>query len=132
MSPTQPVLPDGWPRPSGYSQAIIGTGDKVLKLAGQIGRDERSGQVLDGFVAQWGQALENVVTVVRAAGGDAENILSLRLYVTDVEQYKSAQQELGEPYLRAMGRHFPAITMVEITSLMEPHILLEIEAEAVL
>jgi enamine deaminase RidA (YjgF/YER057c/UK114 family) len=84
------------------------------------------------FVAQFARALENVLAVVREAGGEATAIARLTIYVTDKELYRSRLQEIGRIYRERMGRHYPAMALVEVRSLLEDEALVEIEATAVL
>ena len=104
----------------------------VLFVAGQIGWTERSTLVSDRFVDQFDQALANVLTVVRAAGGAPESVSRLTIFVTDKRQYVSAKEEIGQRYRARMGRHYPAMSLVEVRGLLEPGALVEIEATAVI
>lgn len=108
-----------------------GRGD-ILLVAGQIGWDGEGRIVSDDFVVQFGQALDNVLAVVRAAQGAPENIGRLTLYVVDKHQYLSRSREIGAVYRARMGRHFPAMALVEVKALLEDRALVEIEATAVL
>ena len=123
-----PVEPQGWPRPKGYSNGMRGRG-QLVAVAGQIGWDTQ-GKLADGFVAQLRQALSNVVTVVRAAGGDATDILSLTMYVTSKRDYLGALDAVGKAYREIMGRHYPAMALVEVSALVEDDALVEIQALA--
>lgn len=84
----------------------------------------------DAFVAQFGQALENVATVVKTAGGDVTDVMSLRLYVTDKQRYLQHTRELGQIYRRVFGKHFPAMALIVVAGLLEDAALVEIEALA--
>ncbi len=128
------VLPDGWERPRGYSHGAVSSGGRRVHVAGQVGTEEGSpGGVPGGdFAAQWGRALGRVVEVMRAAGGSAENITAMRVYVTSLTAYREAGAALGEGWKSSLGRHFPAITLVEVTGLVDANALVEIEAEGVL
>jgi enamine deaminase RidA (YjgF/YER057c/UK114 family) len=107
-------------------------GGRMLFIAGQTARD-RSGQVQAGdFVSQFDQALANVLAVLREAGGEPEDIGRFTIYVTDMAQYRINLKPLGEVYRRRMGTHFPAMALVEVTSLVDPQAVVEIEATAVL
>jgi enamine deaminase RidA (YjgF/YER057c/UK114 family) len=88
--------------------------------------------VSDRFVDQFDQALANVLSVVRAAGGTPESLARLTIYVLDKTTYRAAQREVGERYRARMAKHFPAMTLVEVKSLLEPGAVVEIEATAVL
>jgi len=117
--------------PKGYSNGQLApAGSSLLFVAGQIGWDTDQQLVSDNFAAQFGQALTNVLTVVRAAGGQAEHIARLTIYVTDKQEYLADLRGLGEVYRRVLGRHFPAMTLVEVSALVEPGAKIEIEATA--
>jgi len=105
---------------------------EMLAVAGQIGWDTDERIVDGGFVPQFRQALQNVVDVVNAGGGQASNIISLTLYVTDKQLYIDAIAEVGSIYRELMGKHFPAMALVGVASLLEPRALVEIQALAVL
>jgi enamine deaminase RidA (YjgF/YER057c/UK114 family) len=119
--------------PRGYSHGILApAGGRLLFVAGQIGGDADQRLVEGGFAPQFERALENVVAVVRAAGGAPEDLARLTLYVTDRREYLAALPAVGERYRRVMGRHFPAMALVEVQALLEPGARVEIEATAVL
>lgn len=130
MRPT-PVNPESLARPSGYSHGMKGAGE-LLFVAGQVGWTREGRLVSDDLVAQFGQALDNVLDVVWAAGGKPESLARLVLYVTDKGEYWQRRQAIGEAYRRRMGRHFPAMTLVEVRSLLEEGARIEIEATALL
>lgn len=117
--------------PRGYSHGMKGNGE-ILFVAGQIGWNADARLVSGDFVEQFAQALDNVLTVVRAAGGGPENIGRLTLYVVDKQQYLTLARPLGAVYRERMGRHFPAMSLVEVKALLEDGALIEIEATAVL
>jgi enamine deaminase RidA (YjgF/YER057c/UK114 family) len=125
------INPEGWPRPSGYSNAVIAQGRTVF-LAGQVGWNERGVFVSDLFVDQAKAAIANVVTVLRAAGGSPEHLVRLTWYVTDKSLYRLALPELGAAYREILGAHYPAMTLVVVAALLEDRALVEIEATAVL
>jgi enamine deaminase RidA (YjgF/YER057c/UK114 family) len=117
----------------GYSNGVLAQpGGALLFVAGQIGWDERQQLVGDDFVEQFDRALANVIAVVEAAGGRAEQIARLTIYVTDKREYLTAQREIGERYRARMNRHFPAMALVEVKSLLEDAARVEIEAIAVI
>ena len=101
-------------------------------IAGQIGWDRDSRIVSDDFADQFAQALGNVLAVVRQAGGQPENIGRLLIFVTDKSEYASRLRDIGSAYRQLMGKHFPAMTLVEVSSLLEPLAKVEIEALAVI
>jgi enamine deaminase RidA (YjgF/YER057c/UK114 family) len=125
------VNPPSLPAPRGYSHGIKGSGE-LLFVAGQIGYDEQGRVVSGGFVAQFARALENVLTVVREAGGSADRVARLVLYVTDKREYEAHLAEIGEAYRERMGLHFPAMALVEVRGLLEPGARVELEATAIL
>lgn len=129
-SPLSAVQPEGWAEPRGYSNGMIGEG-RVLFVGGQIGWDAE-GRFAEGFLGQVGQALANIVAVLKAAGGGPEHVGRLTWYVTDIEAYRASLRELGPVYRAAMGKHFPAMALVQVMSLVEEEALVEIEATAVL
>ena len=115
----------------GYSHGIVAEG-RLLFVAGQIGSTSDGDVVSDDFVEQFDQALANVLAVVTAAGGSSQSIARMTIYVLDKDEYARLQREVGERYRARMGRHFPAMTLVEVRSLLEPRARVEIEATAVL
>jgi enamine deaminase RidA (YjgF/YER057c/UK114 family) len=127
------ILPEGWARPRGFSHAVVSKGSTTIRVAGQIA-SESDGAVKagSGVGEQWRIALGKVVTVVRAAGADAPQIVLLRAFVTDIEAFKKAGPAIGEAWGATLGRHFPAMTLVEVSRLIDPNACIEIEAEAVL
>ena len=126
----KPINPSTLARPRGYSHGIRASG-RLLFVAGQVGWNERAQLVGEEFVDQFDQALANVLTVVMEAGGTPETVARLTIYVTDKEAYLRAQKEIGARYRARMGRHYPAMTLVEVKSLLEPGAKVEIEATAV-
>ena len=117
--------------PRGYSHGILASG-RLLFIAGQIGWNARAEIVGEDFVEQFDQALANVLCVVREAGGTAESIARLTVYVTDKTEYSAAQASVGARYRARMGKHYPAMTLVEVKALLEDGAKVEIEATAVL
>lgn len=117
--------------PSGYSHgALTPAGSRILFVAGQVGWDQDQHLVSDSFVDQFEQALDNVVTVVKEAGGTAENVARLTIFVTDKQEYLEGLEALGQAYRRVMGRHFPAMALVEVQAFLEPGAKIEIEGTA--
>lgn len=128
----QTILPDGWKRPSGYSNGVVASG-KVLFVAGQVGWNPATCAFeSDDFVRQFDQALANVVAVVRAAGGAPEHIARLTVYCIDKQRYLAALREVGGAYRAHLGKHFPAMAMVQVSALIEDRAQVEIEATAVI
>jgi enamine deaminase RidA (YjgF/YER057c/UK114 family) len=124
------LQPPGWPQPRGYANGILGEG-RLVVIGGQVGWDAE-GRFADGFVAQARQALANIAAVLAEAGGSPEHIARLTWFVTDIAEYRAALAELGPAYRAVMGRHFPAMTLVEVGALVEEEARVEIEATAIL
>jgi len=130
-SPLQVVLPAGWPRPRGYSQAIrVPAGRELVFVSGQVGWDEQGHFASREFVPQFEQALRNCAAVVAAAGGGAADIVRLTIFCRDRRAYLERQREVGEAYRRVMGAHYPAMALVEVAALVEDAAQIEIEATA--
>jgi enamine deaminase RidA (YjgF/YER057c/UK114 family) len=126
------VNPPGLAEPRGYSNGVAygPPGGSVLFLAGQIAWDASGRLVGDRFEDQFDQALANLIAVVLEAGGTPESIGKLTIFVVERAQYLAARKQIGERYRRRMGRHFPAMTLVEVRALLEPGALVEIEGIA--
>ena len=129
--PLEVVTPPALAPPRGYSHGLKGGGE-LLFVAGQIGWDAQQRVVSADFVAQFAQALDNVLAVVRAAGGAPQSIARLTIYVTDKHEYRSRARAVGAAYRERMGRHYPAMTLVEVRALLEDAAKVEIEATALL
>ena len=126
------INPEALGQPRGYSNGVLMEGGSLLFIAGQIGWDGDQRIVSDDFAAQFAQALENVLSVVREAGGEPENVARLTIYVTDKQEYSSHLRDVGSAYRQLMGKHFPAMTLVEVRGLLEHLAKVEIEATAVI
>ena len=124
------LQPPGWPAPRGYANGMLGQG-RIVLVGGQVGWDAE-GRFAPGFVAQAEQALRNILAVLAEAGGRAEDIARMTWYVTDREEYLARAREIGEAYREVMGRHYPAMALVEVKALLEDRAKVEIEATAVL
>jgi enamine deaminase RidA (YjgF/YER057c/UK114 family) len=119
--------------PRGYSNGVLtDPGSRLLFVAGQVGWDEKQTIVSENFVEQFDRALANVIAVVTEAGGVPDQIARLVLYVTDKKEYAAGLREIGESYRARMGKHFPAMVLVEVKGLLEDGARVEIEAVAVL
>ena len=125
------IQPDGWAEAKGYANGVLAK-DGTLYVGGQIGWDETQTFQSGDFIGQMEQALINIRTIVERAGGAVSDIVRLTWYVTDKKEYLARQREVGEVYRRVLGRHFPAMTMVVVSALVEDEALVEIEATAVL
>jgi enamine deaminase RidA (YjgF/YER057c/UK114 family) len=127
------IQPSDWPRPKGYANAIrVPAGRDLLFLAGQIGWGADGDLAGSDFLPQFRQALANVVTLVRQAGGEVEDIVRLTIFCIDKADYLADPKAVGEVYRGAMGRHFPVMSLVQVAALVEPGALVEIEATAAL
>ncbi len=125
------INPSTMSKPSGYSHGVKATGS-FLAVAGQVGWDAEGQIVGADFLSQFLQALENVVQVVREAGGEPQNLISLTIFVTSKEAYLDCLKSLGTGYRKIMGRHFPAMTLVEIAGLIEEGAQVEVQGLAVI
>ena len=124
-----PLLPEGWPRPSGYSNGTAAEGRMVF-VAGQVGWDT-AGNFPDSFIDQFEQTLRNTVAVLKAGGAGPEHVTRMTWYVTDLDEYRAAVPHLGHAYRTHMGKVFPAMAVVGVSGLVEPKAKLEIESTAV-
>ncbi|MGQ3283299.1 RidA family protein [Bosea sp. (in: a-proteobacteria)] len=124
------ILPEGWPLPRGYANGMVAEG-RVLVTGGLVGWDE-NGVFARGFLPQLERTFLNIKAVVEAGGGRIEDIVRMTWYVTDIEAYRASLKELGPVYRSVLGRHFPAMAVVQVVSLVEPEALVEIEATAVI
>jgi enamine deaminase RidA (YjgF/YER057c/UK114 family) len=118
-------------RPVGYSHGAVGRG-RTLALAGQIGWDGTGKLVAIDFAPQFRQAIANLTAVLTEAGGRPEDLISLRIYVTDKQRYLACLKEVGAAYREHLGGHYPAMALVQVADLLEPGALVEIEGLAVL
>lgn len=124
------LLPQGWPRPSGYSNGITAEGLQVF-VAGMIGWNEK-GEFPPEFLGQLTQALENTVAVLAEAGAGPEHVVRMTWYVTDLDAYRSNLKKIGATYREVMGKNFPAMAVVGVTGLVESQAMVEIESTAVI
>jgi len=129
MSMHRIIHPEGWAPARGYANGVL-TPDGRLYVGGQVGWTADQRFEAKDFLGQMEQALRNIRAVVEAAGGRPEHIVRLTWYVTDKREYLARQAEVGAAYRRVMGRHFPAMTMVVVSALVEDAALVEIEATA--
>jgi enamine deaminase RidA (YjgF/YER057c/UK114 family) len=131
MSDPEIILPPGWPQPAGYSNAITASG-RVIAISGQIGWNPQTRTIeTNDFVEQARQALQNIATVLQAAGGHTSQIVRLTWYITDRTAYLNSLKNLGSAYRSIFGHHYPAMSVVVVAGLLEPRALVEIEATAV-
>ena len=125
------LQPAGWAMPKGYANGIAARG-RLVFVGGQIGWNAGQQFETADFVGQARQALANVVAVLAAAGGGPEHLVRMTWYVVDKREYLASSRALGAAYREIIGRHFPAMTAVEVTALMEDAARVEIEATAVI
>ena len=124
------LQPASWPRPRGYANGIVATGQTIF-LAGQVGWDTQ-GRFAEGLANQVGQALSNVVALLAEAGAEPRHLVRLTWFVTDLRAYRENQAAIGAAYRQVIGKHFPTMSVIGVTQLVEPEALVEIEATAVL
>lgn len=134
MSSVTPIQPEGWARGPGFSWGMAANSGRLLAIAGQLATQKGGVVVAPGlsFAEQFGMALQNVVDVVAAAGGKPTDLMMMRAYVRDMRAYKDGVAEIRDAWLKSIGKHFPAMTMVEVSMLFDPNALVEIDAFAVI
>jgi enamine deaminase RidA (YjgF/YER057c/UK114 family) len=127
------INPESLGAPRGYSNGVLtdSTG-RLLFIAGQVAWDQHQQIVSEDFVEQFDRALANVITVVSAAGGSPTQVVRLVIYVTDRDEYRQRTKAVGERYRKHMGKHFPAMVLVEVKGLLDDAAKVEIEGMAVL
>ncbi|MDP8224902.1 MAG: RidA family protein [Candidatus Lernaella stagnicola] len=123
--------PPSIPKPSGYNHGFEMPGSRILFVAGQSG-ETTTGTVPEAFVEQFDVALGRVMAVVKAAGGRADNIGRLTIYVTDMDEYLATRPALNAVYRKHLGRHYPAMSALGVASFIQPEMKVELEATAVL
>jgi enamine deaminase RidA (YjgF/YER057c/UK114 family) len=127
------INPESLGAPSGYANGVLTeAGGRLLFIAGQVAWDARQQIVAGDLVGQFDRALANVIAVVAEAGGQPEHIARLVIYVTDKDEYRVHMNEIGARYRARMGKHFPAMVLVEVKGLLEDRAKIEIEGVAVL
>ena len=127
------INPEALGAPSGYANGLLAEGGgKLLFIAGQIAWDKDQQIISDDFVEQFDKALANVITVVRAAEGAADNIVRLVIYVTNKIEYRERTEEVGERYRKHMGKHYPAMVLVQVAGLLDDRAKVEIEGMAII
>ena len=127
------INPESLGVPSGYSHGLLAdAGGKLLFISGQIAWNEKQHIVSNDFVEQFDRALANVKTVVQAANGAPEHIVRLIIYVTNKGEYRARTREVGERYRKHLGKHFPAMVLVEVAGLLDDQAQVEIEGMALI
>ncbi len=123
------LQPPGWVQPKGYSNGIAAQGRQIF-VSGMIGWDEQGRFHTDDFAGQARQALQNIVAVLKEAGARPEHIVRMTWYVVDKKEYLSSAKEVGAAYREIIGKHYPAMTAVQVTALIEDRARVEIEVTA--
>jgi enamine deaminase RidA (YjgF/YER057c/UK114 family) len=133
MSGPKAIHPSGWMKPNGYSHGMAApVAGRVIVTAGQVGWNPANGAIeSDDFAEQSAQALRNIVAVLRADGAGPENLVRLTWFITDGQEYKDAAKKLGAAYREIIGKHYPAMSVVVVSGLLEKRAKVEIEATAV-
>jgi enamine deaminase RidA (YjgF/YER057c/UK114 family) len=126
------INPAHFPKPRGYTNGVLCDPGRTLHIAGQVAFDKDARIVSMDFATQFLATLDNVIDVVRAAGGGSEHIVKLLAFVTDLDKYRAAQKAIGEGWRGRMGGYYPAMSLVKVSGLLEPGALVEIEGIAVL
>ena len=125
------INPSGLARPSGFSHAVSAPPGRLVFLAGQLGQDRDGRVVPGGMVAQFEQALSNVLAALAAAGGHPSDLASLTIYLVDVDEYQAKAKEIGAVWRRLAGSDYPAMAGVGVTRLWQPDAVVEIQGYAV-
>ena len=128
----QVLLPEGWAAPVGYANGIVTSAGRLVFVAGQVGWDAQQKFHSEAIAPQFEQALRNVLAVLAEAGGRAEHICRITAYCCDKPGYLAARAELGAIWKRHMGRHFPAMSMIFVSDLLDTPGKIELEATAVI
>jgi len=125
------LLPQGWAAPIGYSNGIVAEGGRIVFVAGQVGWNAQQRFESEELVPQFEQALKNVLAVLAEAGGDGRHICRMTAYCCDKKAYLAARRELGAIWRRLMGAHYPAMSMIFVSDLLDHPGKIELEATAV-
>lgn len=126
------ILPDGWPKPKGYTNGILTQNGQTLYMAGQVGWDQDEKFHSTELVPQFEQALKNIIAIVNKAGGKVEHICKMTCYCKDRDQYLASRKELGKVWKNIIGNHYPCMSMIFVSDLLDHPSLIEIEATAVI
>jgi enamine deaminase RidA (YjgF/YER057c/UK114 family) len=130
-TPHSVLLPQGWAPPIGYSNGIAAAPGRVVFIAGQLGWDARQKFHAETLAPQFEQALNNVIEVLAVAGGRPEHVCRITAYCCDRPAYLAARREIGVIWRRLMGRHFPAMSMIFVSDLLDHPAKIELEATAI-
>lgn len=126
------ILPDGWPRPKGYTNGILTLQGRTLFMSGQVGWDEHEKFHSTQLAPQFEQALKNIVAIVTKAGGKTEHIGRMTCFCKDRDQYLASRKEIGKIWKTVMEDHYPCMSMIFVSDLLDHPALIEIEATAVI
>lgn len=126
------IMPDGWAKPIGYSNGVLAQQGRVLYVAGQVGWDETQTFHSEDLAPQFEQSLKNIIAVVEKAGGRPEHICRITAFCSDKQAYLAARPELGRIWRGLMGKHFPAMSMIFVSALLDEPGKIEMEATAVI
>ncbi|MEJ8834999.1 RidA family protein [Ramlibacter sp. AN1133] len=126
------LLPEGWAPPQGYANGIEVRAGRIVFLAGQVGWDADQRFRSEEIAPQFAQALDNILAILREAGGRPENICRITAFCCDKPRYLAARKELGAIWRERMGRHYPAMSMIFVADLLDRPAVIELEATAVL
>lgn len=119
--------------PRGWNHGLLApAGGRLLLIAGQVASDDTGRVAPADFATQFGRAIDNVLAVVDEAGGEPQHIGRITVFVTDIDAYKDSLKRLGDVWRQRMGRHYPAMALVQVSRLLDEHAVLEIEATAVI
>jgi len=125
------LMPKGWAPPIGYANGIAAKPGRIVFVAGQVGWDEQQKFQSEDIVPQFEQALKNIVAVLAEAGARPEHICRMTAYCCDKPAYLAARRQLGKLWLQHIGRHFPAMSMIFVSDLLDNPGKIELEATAV-
>ena len=131
MAELNRVNPESLPKPSGFSHAVLGRGTAVF-LAGQTGMDHAGAIVSGGLVAQFEQALANLLASLEAAGGTPDRLASVTIYIVDMDDYRARAREIGAVWRRLAGSDYPAMAGIGVTRLWDADAVVELQGYAVL
>ena len=131
MTPHRLVNPEGMAPAVGFSHAVVPAEGRTVYVAGQVAMDSSGAVVGETLAEQFGTTLDNVVTALAACGAQPEHVVSMTMFTTDVEAYRTSRKEIGAEYVARFGRHFPAMALLGVSELVEPKAMIEIVATAV-
>jgi enamine deaminase RidA (YjgF/YER057c/UK114 family) len=126
------ILPEGWKAPVGYANGVLAASGRTLYMAGQVGWTAQQEFTSEELAPQFKQALENILAILREAGGRPEHIVRITAFCVDRQEYLAARGELGRIWRELMGRHYPAMSMIFVSDLLDHPARIELEATAVI